>query len=287
MNRALAAAVVIGVLGLPSHAGAAPAEPPGLPVIAGTTVVTGSEIGYARVRLTKTVDPMELDASIEGDGRVVSAVLAREKKGPGKYWPALEVTSFGHCGTEPGCRPDPDYDSMGWSSSVDKLRPGIYRLYLIADGVPARVTLRFPELDGKLRITPALPAKAILQSATPQVQVEATRSIYSAGLTSPFRGPGMAMFAQTIHVPGTGTAVWGSCFYEDEPPADETTAYMPPNCPDGPPHRDPWIKEYSETSEEGLGFELGAFFIPAAMGGWYVTTSPPDISGSVAFWIKY
>lgn len=288
VRKALAGIVVIGSLALPSGTNAAPTERASrVTALAGTTVVTGRAIGYARVRVTESIDPMKLDASIEGDGRVISVVIAREEKGPGKHWPALEVTSFGHCGTEPGCKPDPDYDSMGWTSSVRKLKPGIYGLYLIADGEPARVTLRFAELDGRARVAPTLPAKAILQSIEPQVQVEATRSVYSAGATAPFRGPGLAMMAQTIHAPGTGTAVWGSCFYEDEPPADETTAYMPPSCPDGPPHRDPWIKQYNETSEEGLGFELGAFFIPAAMGGWYVTTSEVDISGSVVVWLKY
>lgn len=287
INKTVTAIAVIGALALPS-AHAAPAEQSsGLPVLAGKTVVTGSEIGYARIRLTKTLEPMEVEPTIEGDGRVISVVLAREEKGPGRKWPALEVTSFGHCGTEPGCSPDPDYDSVGWYSSVERFRPGVYRLYLIADGEPARVVLRFPALDGKTTLTPARPATALIQSITPQVLVEPTRSLYSAGSTAPFRGPGLASLAQTIQAPGTGTAIWGHCLYENEPPPDETTAYMPPNCPQGPPRQRPWIREYDETSEEGLGFELGMFFIPAAMGGWYATTSQVDLSGSVAFWLKY
>lgn len=257
-----------------------------MPTLARKTTVVGSESAYARVRLPKSVTFRKTLVEIEGDGRAVGVVLTSEVNGRVPRTPKLiefDSVRLSDC-FEEGCSPDQQLAPSG--STGERPRPGIYRLYLIADGAPASVTITFPELKGKTTIVPTSPSRTVVQTMTSWVSIDVTRSVYSAGDIAPFRGNGMAWMGQTIEAPGSGTAAYDFCIYWDEPPTVEATAYLP-GCPKVFPGG-PYIREYEESREDWLGFHLSlGGRIPAAIGNWYATTSPVDVGGSVAVWLKF
>ena len=157
---------VLAVLAL-TLAGAPSAVAAPLPVLAGTTVVTGSEVGAMRVRLPKAVRIRLNDgllgerpsAAFRGPGRVASLVLDR---GGG------DVTAFHrmHVCMERGCTGPRTETGIRWLRNgthleTTTLPAGTYTLYWVADGVPANVTLTLAGLPGRTTLRPpALRTKA-------------------------------------------------------------------------------------------------------------------------------
>lgn len=295
--RVMPVIALVAVIAVPGRTAAAPAARSSIPTLAGKTTATATNSAYIRVHLPIAVHYEQIDVvELVGDGRAVGFALVKERNGRVRKNAAiLEAVRFGDC-FEEACATDYPFDAWGaggtgptpGKSLYPVYPPGIYRLYLIADGAPATVTLEFSELTGETTITPTTPARALVQNLTPRLPVGPTRSLYSAGDVAPFRGHGLTYMFQKIEAPGNGTAIYDACIYWDEPPAQEATAYLPPDCPKGMPqgHR-PTIKEYNDQDEEHLGYQVGIYALPAAIGNWYATTTPADVGGSVAVWLKF
>lgn len=285
VSKSLAALALLGAAALPSAVPAASAG--ALPVLAGKTTVIGSRSAYARVRLTKTLTWEQTDALISGDGRAIGLVLVKEENGSIPKKPkAVDFIRFGKC-FEEACPTRNSFGGAGGGGTGDRLPAGIYRLYLITDGAPARVTLYLDTLHGATTIAPRIPARAVVQTLTPRVPT--TPTFYSAGDVAPFRGNGITWFSQTLEVPGNGTAAYDKCIYFDDPPAVQETAYLPTDCPGGWQNGGrPTVVEYQDPGEDYLGYTVGVYArIPAAIGAWYATTSPVDVGGVVAVWFKF
>lgn len=253
-----------------------------IPTLAGITKVVGSESAWMRVRLPTTVNSRKVSFDFDGNGRAIALYLVHEEHGRIPRKPVrLDAERFGQC-FEEACEPSP-YLSWGWGASNNRLPAGIYRLYLITDGAPVEVTFNLHQLEGATQLTPAAPAQALVQTSTTRVLTEPSDSAYSGGDAAPFSGRGAAKLFQWLDPSGKGTAKYGACVYEDEPPADETTAYLPENCPS--PFQDS-VKGYEED-EGGFGVSYGLSSLPAALGTWYTATTPVEVHGSVAVWLKF
>jgi len=142
----LAGALLLGVGATTTPAKAA--DP--YPTLRETNVVHTSTSGVATVRLT---DPLTIDFKklfsapppLEGAGRLTAMVL--EKGGT----PYLAAGLPGDC-SAPGCT-----GSGSWFAfpRVYKrhLDPGVYHLYVVADGAPVTATLSLPGLGGRTDLT--------------------------------------------------------------------------------------------------------------------------------------
>jgi hypothetical protein len=292
LSKALPAIVLIAAIVVPGQGVARPASSKtAIPALAGTTVIVGSESAWTRVRVPRAFHWDDvISATISGDGRGLGFVLVKEVNGAIPKSPkAIDGIRFGDCFEEACAMRSPIEEAgIGAAGRGDVWPAGIYRLYLIADGAPVRVTMEFPQLDGKTTIAPRIPANAVVQSLTPRVPT--TPLFYSAGDLAPFKGQGFLWFSQTLEVPGSGTAAYDWCIYHDEAPPVQATAYLPADCPGGwhNGYR-PTVREYDDPGEDWLGYEVAVYMhrLPAAVGAWYSTTSPVKVGGVAAIWLKF
>ena len=303
--KALRATVLIGLMfttvvaAMPAratHTSVPPIDRSPLPDLAGDTIIVGDETAWMRVRLPKAIDTEEIDGAnlrMRGHGRLFGILMVREIDGAIKPRQGyIDILRSGMC-NRPGCKPKPMAMISGGAATQDgKLPAGIYRLYLLADGGPVSVHFSTPKLPGAVRVNPSRPTKAKVHNLTPRVHVADTGVIYSAGDTRPFRGPGFAFQAQWVDSMGAGVIDRDFCFYDKEAPADQTTAYLPPNCP-----INLWWElltlthhTYSPaTYSDGCCWEmhLASNVLPKAMGSYYTLTSPAEHYGAAALWLKF
>lgn len=165
-------ATVVSVLLWPLVAlPAATAQPESLPVLEGTVVLEGSRSGYVAVEVQRTLtlsDPFVQTARdavvITGGGLAAGFALVDESLtgtilvgGTSEAWrPFLD--DFGV--------PLRDLDPASTFNGLEyQIEPGTYRLYLITEGGPAQVTLRFDRSRAGPRLQPTVPVEAVVQGA--------------------------------------------------------------------------------------------------------------------------
>jgi hypothetical protein len=152
-----AAAALLGGLG-----GAATASAAGL---AGTTTLSASASGYAPVHLDAPVnvqlccdEKQDARVTVTGTGKVVGFMLRRDEDSgdaPGLLGYRMDI--WGYEGDdlwmEPIGRTETTDGEESWAAT---LPAGDYRLYVLADNSPVKVTLTIPGLGGTLDLTPAV-----------------------------------------------------------------------------------------------------------------------------------
>lgn len=256
-----------------------------VPVLAGKTMLEGSETGWLRVRLPKAVETPD-QTTISGNGRLIAAYLFEERDGSVvRDGVNFSTDRFGWC-AEQACEPSP------WASSGSAARTarngllpaGTYRLYLIADGAPASVTLRFRGLSGATRLRPRFEAVSALRTMPGHVPGGDVGPLYSAGDEAPFRGQGVSLLGHYFETQAAGVAAFGYCVYPKRAPGDGPAAYLPPECPSRPASS-PWVRSFHPLTN-GLGFVLGLDGVPAAMGSWHAATAPVESTVTVALWLR-
>lgn len=244
-------------------------------VLAGKTIIKGERSGVMSVRLPRPVHfaPFPQPAyqrprdvlRIEGRGRFVG-VMMRRQSAAGKG--LLQIVAPGLC-VRSGCSPVLDFPDNyyglaypyergpeGQEGASGVLPAGRYHLYLIADGAPATVILRFRGLAGKTVLTPRRPASVRMVKVEPDAQAPSSPPpgspakdlIYSGGDTHRFESAGGAFMS----------AIWkwelsereanlvGSCDYRGLPPVSPSgTPYQ--MCDSGPPTLMTTTKETSRS----------------------------------------
>ena len=219
---------------------AAAARPQRL-VLGAENTFTASTISGLRVRIPA---PASFEAGsdsshiqIEGRGRMTGYVLVQE----GRHIldrVTLMTTISRFCG-EPGCNSkDPFFWHGGTKvpkdseTGVSTLPSGDYILYVVADGAPVTVTLRFDGLRGpakRVALKDSVDAGIVLPRV--RASVGPTRSVYSFGEEVDFSGPsGIAiplMRFRTGHAFSNRREV---CYYLGGPKVPDPVAYGP-RCP--------------------------------------------------------
>ncbi len=293
---AAVAATMASVPARATHTFVPPIDRSRLPELAGDTTILGDETAWMRVRLPESVDTdkmwMDDDLQVRGHGRIFGLLMVREVDGEIKRRaPSMDFLRSGMC-NRPGCDPRPFAMMSGGGTTRDgKLPAGIYRLYLLADGGPVKVRFSLPELPGAVRLNPTRPAQAKVHSLTPRVHTDPAGIVFSAGDRRPFKGRGYAFQVQWVDPMGAGLIDRGFCYYKDEAPADQTTAYMPPECP---VYLNVWwelfmlrYRTYTPPyTDDYWEMHLGAPHLPKAMGSWYTLTSPAEHYGAAALWLR-
>lgn len=286
-----AATLLLGILP-PSQA----SQPhPKAPALAGVTTIIGNKTAVQEVRLTSPVDPAgnyegPVDKipgyDLRGDGRIVGFVLTQVSKDfPLGQGPTLYGWSLGRC-MQRGCEAKGFLMSwVFWENTVsrggkDVLPKGTYRLYLIADGAPARIRLELDGLRGRRTITPHQPANSEIRSMEPQVREDGAETLYWTGARSEFEpGGGFSVAELWVDGPDVQGAA-GSCTYTDTSPPPEDVAYVPP-CPTA----DLFDANMIDADYNEVGFfDLS---LPQAMGLWRTVPQEPTRAGAVAFWLEF
>ena len=230
-----AAAVVFAVqaaLNVPAHGATT------TPALAGTTVLSGSRSASMAVRLTRPVlFDAYADVDMQARGRLTGFAI---KKDGGWDAPSANAIKTGFCGT-PGCVPTWPNDSTATVVTPDSngfrgtLPAGNYRLFLLADGAPVRVTLRLPGLPGRIALTPNTPARTVLLAPKPTVAEPASAPLlYAGGSTwnvGPRGGLNFTVIWKEQPVASEPSAV-GPCEYTGMPPTNAGPAFQAP-CSNG------------------------------------------------------
>lgn len=182
------AALAAGAVASNNRAHAAPARRTDL---AGVTNLTGSRTAFVDVRVPRIArlgEPLAPSRAgsvrVQGGGRFAGFALVRA--GLPKDGPVLVGGRFGFLDRQ-GFRPGAALVASlaGPQDGLDFiLPPGNYRLYLLADGKPAKVTLRLSGLSGTATIAPTRPAPLVVQGGTSPLDPQAPvglRNVYADG----------------------------------------------------------------------------------------------------------
>lgn len=198
MRRLVAASALLAALAVPVVAPAQAAGPMQLP---GTLVLTGTATGGVRVHIPRatSIDIAPKDdrngkaVTISGKGRFVGAVIEQHAKRDKTYDPrdrSVYALRYSLCGT-PTCTAPAYYFGVSIEpshkfSNTPTLPAGDYDVFLVADGQPTTVTLRFKGLSGSRTVTPARSKNAVQWS--PGVATEQIAAGHGSRTTSGDRG---------------------------------------------------------------------------------------------------
>lgn len=266
---------------------AAPATPAS-PAIAGVTTVTGSKATSVDIQVPRQAalrNPLHdegrpSDVQISGGGRFVGFVLvSRDRKFVlygGKIPEAFNKSkSFlqQHAGEV----------ALGQDVVIPA---GNYRLYFLADGKPAKVTLRLKGLSGAKTLTPTRPAKFSLTVPTPDVET-APRAVYAAGADQSIDRDSLFLGFLGVIVEKHAASVLSNCIHIGKPAGP--SPYTPPCADTG--DTQPYFFTFPATGEgdrmvQGLITTIGV--LPKGhygIGSSAVTATPAKTASYFHFWL--
>ena len=230
----LALALLIAALPVTSGQ-AAPQQTAGLkPVtLGGTNVFTGRTGGFVDVRIpTPAVWTGETDdVTIEGGGELPGFVLVRtvtstydhpvlgpiesthdEVKAAGIRLPAVGVTKTLSRGSR----------TLLLMPFKDVLKPGDYRLYLLADRTPVTVTFQLEGLAGTKRLSPTKQTGLDMKTLPERSRTDsAAMSMFTAGDDAELERAGLVVDATVVEIHDATDTEFGSCVYRGEPIDEE------------------------------------------------------------------
>lgn len=156
---------------------------PALPTLKGVDVFAGSSSGTMLLRLSRPAVIHVNDLTISGRGRFYGLVLEQDAEIPH----AVVTYVLGRYCHRPGCAgPTPwgDGTQVTGDGPQESMPAGVYRVYLIADHAPVRVTMRLRGLSGTGTFRPRLPVRSTIVTPTPtQAEPASGPLLFAAGST--------------------------------------------------------------------------------------------------------
>ncbi|MBA2726232.1 MAG: hypothetical protein H0U53_09600 [Actinobacteria bacterium] len=233
--------LILAMLPLNIVAGDAPAATP-LPAIAGETIITGTSSGYIDVRVPK---PVSLDTSFDES----NSLEVQGRRGALSGFAMIALNEEGDLAEISGC-PGPTNGLMGgqlWQGAevVDfvmglnrwnldavqcyeertTLQAGSYRLYLLANGSPTTVTIRFRGLTGKRVLRPTTTTRFVQERPRPVVD---GTNLYSNGALYDSDRHRLSFHALMLITDPHLAGEFNFCYYDDPPQREIAFA---PGCP--------------------------------------------------------
>lgn len=285
------------LVAIPAHGGAVPA-------LAGTTVISGTRSGSVAVRLPRAVSfDVYKDVAVAARGRLTGFAL---KKDGAWDAPSAHAIKSGFCGT-PGCAPVWPRSHVGMVVSPDStgysgtLPAGNYRLFLLTDGAPVRVTLRLAGLRGRSSLTPRGGVRTAVVAPKPTVAEPATAPLMFAGGSfwqfGRRGGLNLTVAWKVQPAPEEPSAV-GACLYSGRPPAQTLPAFQVP-CADGSGGLPPYVaRNHADDSAPptpvGPGryisfLEAGGVYSPGSFsqGAYHNTAGPVTSAHLHQVWLDF
>lgn len=224
------------------------------------------------------------DINLEGKGRFVGFVLAEDV--PERDGNALTVGMLPEDLSENVYVFLPDGPSQDRGPSVAVFPPGAYTLYLIADGSPAKVTLRFSELSGHVEFAPTTTAQVDLREPEPRITVEPNQAVYTAREYATLQTVGMGFRITWIVTADHAASSVGSCLFPPNALSD-AYSYVPGMCWDGGGGAGNWI-----TIPAAPGFLIATYGTDIGLppgewglGGYFESASRVERFGALVFWL--
>lgn len=235
LSIAVALAVLAGATtsAAPTLASPSRAAKPGRANLAGTNIISGRSGGVIDVHIpTPAVWTGETDeVTIEGGGELPGFILVRSKTstydhpvlGPiestydevvaaGIRLPAAGVTKSLSRGSR----------TLLLMPFKDTLKPGNYRLYLLADRTPVTVTLKLEGLVGTTRLSPTKRTGLDMKELPERSRTDsAAMSLFTAGDDAELEKPGLVVDATVVEIHDGTDTEFGSCVYRGEPIDEE------------------------------------------------------------------
>lgn len=246
-----ALATVVALTASTAPAGAAP----GQVMARGRMTISGARSGVASFTLPRAV-PFRItstftapEITVEGRGRFAGIAIAQEGA-TFESGAILWAIRYNGCWSA-GCRTPTDerafpYVMAGSLHTMDKatgdggrtsvLPAGRYKAYLVSDGAPVAVTVRFAGLAGSVALVPSRPARTTFATAVSSVAgaPSAAQVMYSAGARAEVSAAaGLVVTSMEARSVVHARTVSGQCYYQGdtEPP----NGLHVPGCPHGTP----------------------------------------------------
>lgn len=271
-RRGTAAAIIVAaqaaLVAIPAHGAA-------IPVVTGTTVLSGSRNGSIAVRLPRAVRfDVYQHVEIAAHGRLTGFAL---KKDGAWDAPSAHAIKSGFCGS-PGCTPVWPRSHVGMLVSPDStgfsgtLPAGTYRLFLLTDGAPVRVTLQFAGLRGRSSLTPRSPVRAAVVAPKPTIAEPTWAPLVFAGGShwhvGPRGGLNLTVAWKVQPAPEEPSAV-GACLYSGRPPAGAVPPFQAP-CANGSGGLPPYVaRNHADGSAPPTALGPGRYISFIEAGGVY------------------
>jgi hypothetical protein len=231
-----AAVVLAGLVAVPSATAAPSAS---LPVLGAKNEISGSRMSSQVVRLDRSIalDPRAFARSMKivGGGRVRGIILTPQDSDERIFVATMSV-SF--C-DKPGCLDQEPVLTAPSRTFQDKqgrslLSAGKYRLYLLADTKPVRVTFALPGQRGTLRLKPSQPEAhgTLTPTVVREVETQGNHVSYSSGTSLETVSPN-ALIMYAVNVKRSRQWLQGLfaiCHRKGAPPVEALS--FQPGCPD-------------------------------------------------------
>lgn len=301
-RSALTAAIflIAGLLIVPAQA-VSPSAP--VPVLGAQNEVSGSRTTSQVVRLERSlavdVRSFARNMKIVGGGRVRGVILTPQGDGDGERI-FLSGLSLSFCG-KPGCvdkEPQVSAPTRAFRDEQGRalLPAGTYRLYLIADTKPVRVTFSLPGQRGSLRLQPRQPEAhgALTPTVLREVEAQGNHVSYSSGTSLETVSPdNFVMYG--IRVTRSRQWVQGLfaiCLHHGNPPVDALA--FQPGCAEADENYgigdgliNPYLPGFPEFDRTYIGLSVIAKPGKNAFGGYLTKVGVADDVGGVMFAIDF
>lgn len=288
MRRLLISTMLFSLL-VPMHASGLPAQPRKLPRLGAVNVFRFSESTTMLVHFSRplTID-LDEQTVIRGRGRYVGLAIASAEF---KHVPDVVqlIGRFGGCRAR-ACKPTEDSVQDSFPGGISELPAGDYRIYLIADGAPAKITLRIDSLQGRRGFVPTAPAAVKIQGPKPIFPL-GDQSYFTVGASYKPPARRRVLLAQFVWARTSANgAVIRHCGYNGER-VDPSEGYSPTYCQQNddengrnillPPAMQESIRYYALLTNNGAFPEL------MSRGHWFKTNAPIERSGATHVFISY
>jgi hypothetical protein len=236
----------------------------------------------SEVRLEFDFRPGE-DINLKGDGRFVGFVLSEDV--PEHDGNALTA------GMLPQDFGDQlfifltDGPTTGKLASTAVLPAGAYNLFILADGSPATVTLRFRELEGHIQLAPKTPAQLDLRQLQPQIPIPGNQAAYTARGYRSLETYGMGFSISWLVAPTHIASEVGACLFLRDPLAD-VYSRLPGRCWDGGGGSAQWVtippRGFATATYGNSVLSPGEW----GLGGYFESVSQVNRFGCLVFWLE-
>lgn len=304
----LASLLVAGATLVAGPGNAAPAQQQkaGPVALAGTTVIRGRTAGAINVHVpTPAVwSGSAKDVTITGGGETPGFLLTKSRKetyehpilGPIEYTYQDIVAS--------GTRLPARGVTKKWSAKdrtllmmpgEETIKPGDYKLYLIAEGKPVKITLTLKGLLGSTQITPRHERGLDMKLLPGRTKLDATaQGLYTAGDDDVLESTGLVFDAMVVEIKDSSEGEIGSCTYRGGPRDEEQGEVVSygPHCIGAMPDRDYISTSFHWTGNLGsrymmmYGYTSGLDADRWTVSSWYRGSGTVIGGNAYGYWLN-
>ena len=273
--------LLVALVGAPASAGGQVGP---TVVLGGVSVFTASQTSSVLVRIPSGVELKDLKVSYKGRGRATGFIMRKlgryEQEG---YRPVYEDVAIRTC-SERACGTGQRVASPWCLNCSRKSLPGVWKLYVVADGAPVTVTFKIEGADGRVSSQPSTEVRGQIKTLPVRLESGEGNHVYAAGGFSSLKRTDYGKVGMwALGDPHAATAA-DACLYYGKQRFPDDVAWGP-GCSliaDSYP-----VVRATPAGQGGVIYTSSAYDNPRGLGAWYSTASTVQSHGAVAFWIDF